>query len=90
MLLLLFYNEGFSLYREGITLTLYISKSNMPSSLKECFSDSCKGVSDSRIREGLLDKLGLFIPPPLMAELQLEGADDDFILDCSSGEFLAS
>mmetsp|Transcript_16150 Transcript_16150/g.26512 ORF Transcript_16150/g.26512 Transcript_16150/m.26512 type:complete len:88 (-) Transcript_16150:627-890(-) len=58
----------------------------MPSSLK----DSRKGVSERRIRDGRLDKLGLLIPP-LMAELQLE-ADDDFIVDEMYGscEFLAS
>ena len=62
----------------------------MPSSLKEYFSDSRKGVSERRIRDGRLDKLGLLIPP-FMAELQLE-ADDDFIDDEMYGscEFLAS
>ncbi len=49
----------------------------MPSSaLKDDFSDSFKGASESPIREGRLDKPELLLPP-LMAELQLEREDDD-------------
>eukprot|EP00984_Skeletonema_dohrnii_P021640 scaffold10854_cov155-Skeletonema_dohrnii-CCMP3373.AAC.20 len=58
---------------------LYISKSNMPSSLKDACSDSLKGVSERRIREGRLDKVELLYPP-LMAEFQLE-TDDIFFDD---------
>mmetsp|Transcript_5348 Transcript_5348/g.8955 ORF Transcript_5348/g.8955 Transcript_5348/m.8955 type:complete len:88 (-) Transcript_5348:390-653(-) len=58
----------------------------MSSSLKDAFSDSLRGVSERRIREGRLDKLEL----PLMAEFQLE-TDDKFFDDemCGSCEFLA-
>jgi len=59
----------------------------MPSSLKDAFSDSLRGVSERRIREGSLDKLELLT---LMAEFQLE-TDDKFFDDelCGSCEFLA-
>ena len=66
------------IFVEGITPSYYNSKSNwMPSPLKDDFSDSFKGASVSRIREGRLDKPELLFPP-VMAELQLEREDDEW------------
>jgi len=65
-----------TLFFEGIATSIYNSKSNIPSSLKDDFSDSLKVASESPTREGRLDKPELLIPP-LMAELQLEREDDE-------------
>jgi hypothetical protein len=65
------------------------SKSNIPSSiLKDDLSDSFKGASVRRAREGRLDKLELLLHP-FMAELQLEAGDECLDREpCEPPEFL--